>query len=419
VKIAFISYEYPPDTAYGGIATYTHQAAKMLHQRGHHIEVFAGSCHRSGTESEDGVLVHRVIEKNHCNFYEPISQMFAKRHAAVQFDVLEGPELVAEARGAVRRVPDIPLVVKLHSPSVLLWQSNLCLSSVPPLLERIFLRIEAKLRGFRPFWGDDLERNAMPSESLQQKDSLERMHALEADEIVAPSQAIRNRAIGEWGLEAAKVHCLPNPYIPSQDLLAIPIETCTNAVTFLGRLEVRKGVLDLARAIPRILRCYPQTQFRFVGATDMSAVGDTRHYLENFLLRRYRKSVEFTGAIPLDQVPDVLARTDICVFPSIWENFPNVCLEAMAAGRGIVGSHSGGMADMLDAGRVGRLVSPRSPESIAQVVIELLENPRLRMRLGQAARDRLLAEYNAERIGALQEASYVRAIERRRNLGAR
>jgi hypothetical protein len=72
MKIAFISYEYPPDSAHGGIATYMHQAARMMSGRGHHVEVFAGSRHRSGTFCEDGVLVHRLIEECHMDFYGPV-----------------------------------------------------------------------------------------------------------------------------------------------------------------------------------------------------------------------------------------------------------------------------------------------------------------------------------------------------------
>ncbi|MEH2108257.1 glycogen/starch synthase [Nostoc sp.] len=57
MKIAFISYEYPPDTAYGGIATYLYQAARVLQQRGHLVEVFAGSTYRTTTETENEILV--------------------------------------------------------------------------------------------------------------------------------------------------------------------------------------------------------------------------------------------------------------------------------------------------------------------------------------------------------------------------
>jgi glycosyltransferase involved in cell wall biosynthesis len=77
------------------------------------------------------------------------------------------------------------------------------------------------------------------------------------------------------------------------------------------------------------------------------------------------------------------------------------------------------MDDMLDAGRVGKLIPPLSPERIAEAVIELLEDPSLRMALGQAARERLLLEYNIDRIGDLQESSYIRAIMRRRDAGIR
>jgi len=54
-----------------------------------------------------------------------------------------------------------------------------------------------------------------------------------------------------------------------------------------------------------------------------------------------------------------------------------------------------------------------------QLGTKLLKNPTLRMELGQAARDRVLSEYNLNKIGSLQEASYLRAIERRKALGAR
>jgi len=74
---------------------------------------------------------------------------------------------------------------------------------------------------------------------------------------------------------------------------------------------------------------------------------------------------------------------------------------------------------MLDSGEVGRLVPPGNPKKIAAAVIELLGNPGLRSRLGQAARDRLLREYNADAVGTLQIESYQRAISRRRTKGAR
>ncbi|MEN8131396.1 MAG: glycosyltransferase family 4 protein, partial [Pseudomonadota bacterium] len=159
---------------------------------------------------------------------------------------------------------------------------------------------------------------------------------------------------------------------------------------------------------------------RFGGSTEHSHKRniDMRDHLQD-ALSSHKRSVEFIGQVPPERVPTILAETDICVFPSVWENFANVCLESMAAGRGVVASEAGGMAEMLDFGKFGRTIPPRSYRKIAQAIIELLDNPQLRMKLGKAARDRLLREYNVDRIGELQEASYCRAMERRREQGSR
>ena len=93
----------------------------------------------------------------------------------------------------------------------------------------------------------------------------------------------------------------------------------------------------------------------------------------------------------------------------------------MAAGRGVVATDPSGMAEMLrDGGKeFGRLVAPRSPAEIAEAVISLLRNPEERMRLGAAARNRVLDQYSLDRVGTLQEASYLRAIKRRTAAGPR
>ncbi len=407
MKIAFISYEYPPDTACGGIATYVYQASRLLQKRGHHVEVFTSSPYRCGTEIQDGILIHRVNETDRQEFSKWIGKLFADQHALTQFDVLEAPEYNAEAREAIRLVPDIPLVVKLHTPSFLIAKLS---TSELSLLRKARLYIYALRKGVRSNFGWKYDPN----------NDIERLHTLDADEIVAPSQSLGKKLVEAWGLDAKKISYVPNPYVPSEELLKIPVETHTNIVTFLGRLEIRKGILDIARAIPLILRQYPKAKFRFVGQPLHSPHRnlDMQQYLEH-KLRHYSDSLEFTGLIGSERVPDILANTDICVFPSLWENFPNVCLESMAAARGVIGSSAGGMAEMLDDGRRGKLVPPRSPKKIVQAAIELLENPELRIKLGELARERVLNEYNTERIGALQEASYTRAIKQRQAEGAR
>ena len=409
MKIALISYEYPPDTAIGGIATYVHQISNVLSLRGHHVEVFCGSPYRSLSYEEDGIWVHRVQDKRGPAFSDAIGEVFLERHRSIGFEVLEGPEFSACAAGAVNRVPNIPLVARLHTPTFLVKKTNfLELSSV------------AKLR-----WvAGALRRGQLPSSfpRLQYDPDCdaERAYTLKADEIATPSQSLGDKLVNAWFLPEEKLSTIPYPYVPSQALLDIPPDTNTNTVTFIGRLEIRKGVLDLAKAIPTILQRRPNTHFRFVGPALPSPDKklNMREYLEK-KLKRYLKNLEFTGGVSPDQIPSILSKTDICVFPSRWENFPNVCLEAMSAARGVIGSHAGGMAEMLCSENVGRLIPPNNSHKIAQTVIELLENPHIRIQLGKSARARVLSEYSPERVGELQEECYRRAIKQRHLAGTR
>ena len=96
----------------------------------------------------------------------------------------------------------------------------------------------------------------------------------------------------------------------------------------------------------------------------------------------------------------------MCVFPSVWENFPYVCLEAMAAGRGVIASSGGGMAEIIDDGRTGRLVEPRDPRGLADAMLEMLADPAGRIAMGKKARAHIGVAYSSKVIGPLQEASY-------------
>ncbi len=409
MRIAFVSYEYPPDTAIGGIATYNYQAAKMMQRRGHQVEVFAGSSHQSDCISDGGVVVHRILSKDRTEFSEEVVSTLSSRHYQLKFDVMESPEIGAESFHITNSIPDIPLVVNLHTPSFLLREINHM-----PLTPKMKIRrvVGALRRGNLPM--------PFPNSAYDPVHDRERIQTLKADLVSTPSKSLGDKLIAAWNLDSSKVQVLPHPYSPDAELLQIPVDSHFRRITFIGRLEARKGVLELADAIPIVLRRYPDVRFCFVGPAWPSPEPNVnmQQYILN-QLKLYQKNLEFSGAVKLEKIPEVLAKTDICVFPSRWENFPNVCLEAMAAGRGIVASNAGGMADMLAASGAGCLIPPKNPSAIASAICKLIEKPSLRMQLGEAARARVLTEYNSDRIGELQEAIYKEAIRRRHALGSR
>ena len=201
--------------------------------------------------------------------------------------------------------------------------------------------------------------------------------------------------------------------MPAPAILNIAPDTLTGRIVFVGKLEVRKGVIELARAVGHVRAAVPQARFRFIGPSlPRPGTGEDMQAVLERILGADLAHVDFTGGVPYERIPALLADADVAVFPSYWEAYGLVCLEAMAAARGVVGSSAGGMAEIIDNGRTGLLVPPRSPKAIAKAIISLLHNPEGRIAMGRAAREQVLAAYSADVIGPLYEASFARAIER-------
>ena len=407
MRIAFVSYEAPPDTLIGGIGTYVGQAARTLAARGHEVEVFTASPDASAPLRENGYLTHRLrcdpSFQQRLAFSEAAGRLFAARHAREPFDVLEGAEFLADARVAKELVPDIPLVVKLHMSMTLIRRLNRPPSAPIAAIKKLIKNtIQPILR---------LERWRNREFDFE---GLELPHLLQADVITTPCRAIARITARMWNLDRARIFEVPNAFVPPESLLAIPPDTRTNTIGYVGRLEHRKGVIDLARAIPLILKQFPDTRFLFAGATlDSPAEGVTMEDFLKSMIGPAIRQVTFLGKMAYEKMAGVYGAMDIAVLPSLWENFPNSCLEAMAAARGVVGSSAGGMEQQLDAGKAGLLIRPKSPRLIAHAACRLLANPELRMELGRRARARVITEYGENCVGPLMEQSYERAIRGR------
>jgi len=421
LRIAFISFEFPPETARGGIATYTAQAADMMAGRGHEVEVFAGGSGDITFSTLSGVRVHTVKCLNHCRFAFPAGLAFARRHAEKPFDVVEAPEYQAEAEVAIRLVPDIPLVIRMHSPSELIARIN------TPRWERNIGFTQA-ISQYRILAGALRRRHPLPSLHLanpsivrgREMENRELAVAREADEVVSPSVALTRHAVDAWRLPDARVSHLPNPFVPSRSLLQVPPVADAPTVGFYGRLEVRKGILSLGQAIPEIVRAFPSVRFLFIGKSETLDRGgtDAAERLSR-ICSKHGAEAEFPGYQPLHRMPEWLAASRVAVFPSVWENFPYVCLEAMAAGRAVVASNAGGMADMIESGHNGLLHNPGDHRQLAAQIIRLLKDVPLCRNMGRFAKNSVLSRYSVEALGSRYESCYQKAIEGRSESGSR
>jgi glycosyltransferase involved in cell wall biosynthesis len=171
-------------------------------------------------------------------------------------------------------------------------------------------------------------------------------------------------------------------------------------VAFSGTFGVWHGIPTLAETIPRVLAARPHARFMLLGD------GPMRRLVEP-LVECGR--VTLTGLVPHGQVPAYLAAADILVSPhgrqaddAEFFGSPTKLFEYMAAGRPIVASAVGQIAQVLDHEETALLAPPDDPDALADALVRLIDDACLRVRLAVAARERAEARHtwrqNAERL---------------------
>jgi glycosyltransferase involved in cell wall biosynthesis len=94
------------------------------------------------------------------------------------------------------------------------------------------------------------------------------------------------------------------------------------------------------------------------------------------------------------EAPELVAASDIVVMPSVEDSWNLAVTEAMSAGKPVIGSQSGGIPEQIVDGVTGYLVPLRSPEAIAEMLVTLANDPALRERMGRAARERAVSQFD-------------------------
>jgi glycosyltransferase involved in cell wall biosynthesis len=162
-------------------------------------------------------------------------------------------------------------------------------------------------------------------------------------------------------------------------------------IFFSGRMEPRKGIQLCKEIVASILERY-EVSFVFAGEDLFNYMSDT--LLPYWKTKRFRGSVHYLGKLDLATVRSCLRQADIFLLPSLWENCPYSCLEAMAAGRAIISSDQGGMTELIRDKENGVLARSGDPASYIAGLERLIEDEQLRERLGAAARQTIKETYS-------------------------
>lgn len=160
----------------------------------------------------------------------------------------------------------------------------------------------------------------------------------------------------------------------------LPGKTDGATILFLGRLDGRKGILVLLRAMPLVRARVPGARLVVVGTgpEQERARGLAREL-------GVADAVRFVGRADRADLPRYYAGCDVYCSPALGgETLGIVLLEAMATGAPVVASDIPGYDETLDNGRDGILVEPGRPEPLAAALVEVLARPKLRDRLRAA-----------------------------------
>jgi glycosyltransferase involved in cell wall biosynthesis len=212
------------------------------------------------------------------------------------------------------------------------------------------------------------------------------------DRLIVPSEAIERKVRAEER-EGARFAVVPNgidlsrftgPVGPCALRAEQGIPASAPLLGVVARLEPEKGHAHLIDAMPAIIRAAPEVRLAIVGEGSLE-YGLRVMATDLGLADR----VVFTGR--RDDISAITADLTIAVMPSLREAQGISLLEAMARGIPVVASDVGGIPEVVTDGVDGRLVPPGDSTALADAIIELLCDPDLQRRLGEAGR-RTVAE---------------------------
>lgn len=151
-------------------------------------------------------------------------------------------------------------------------------------------------------------------------------------------------------------------------------------VLYAGKFSLGKGTHMLVQAADQVIQYIPSAQFLFAGHGTIQLTGaHTRN----------------VGRLPHEHLQALYHLADIVVIPSVWpEPLSRVGLEAMAAGKPLIGTNVGGTREQIEDGVTGYLVPRKDPTALAQTIVKLLSNDSLRQSMGDAAQKRVATKFS-------------------------
>ncbi|QSQ25082.1 glycosyltransferase [Pyxidicoccus parkwayensis] len=387
MRICLVSKSLAPFTG-GDLGEYASRMARALADAGHEVHVL--------TAPQPGLTVPAAPELPgvHLHLVEPLPpalggafphppirhamqvyEALRALHASHAFDVIEFPERECEGVFAIRakrtlgHFASVVLAVRLHTPTADLQQLN-CVA-------------------------------ALTLDTAQQE-FFEAASIREADLLLSPTRALLERVtqrlgLGDTGTVAPRTRALlervtqrpglgdtgavvPPPFARALPPVSSAPPSTPPRVLYAGPLEYRKGLHVLIAAMQSLFEKGLRAEVWLLGDDTPTGPGgrSLRQWLERSILPAWKHCFHFEPRPTESQLAQAFASATVCCLPSLWDNLPHELLEAMAAGCPVVASDAGGMAELIEDGRSGRLFRSGDVAHLASVLEQTLGTPALK-----------------------------------------
>jgi glycosyltransferase involved in cell wall biosynthesis len=370
-----LSWEYPPRIV-GGISPHVYDLSQELVKLGIEVHVVTKATSQAPDEEVEssGVVVHRVhLDDSPRNFVHEIELLNGATERRVR-------QLLEDWRPGGQ-----PTLFHAHDWLALEAARELKFEYSLPMVATIHATESGRNQGVH----NDLQRYISEEEYWL---------SFEAWRLIVCSEYMKQHVSDIFSCPSDKIDVIFNGVTPEKfqfewsdsDRLSWRkrfADDNENIVLFVGRFVREKGIQDLLSAAGSILATHPNTRFLIVG-------GGHRELFERFVdWFGIADKVTFTGFMGGRDLLQMFRIADVAVFPSLYEPFGIVALEAMAAGTSVVASEAGGLKEVVMHDVTGTSCYPGDPESVAWAVRRVLDDSERSLRLRQNASLRLKTDF--------------------------
>jgi glycosyltransferase involved in cell wall biosynthesis len=375
LRIAFATPEYVTEKYFdGGLANYVNRVAKLLVNLRHEVHVVTHSQIDEAEFEHEGVKVHRVRPR----------RVWAVCNRATRYTLANTLHWLSLSTQIYRKLRQLHRETPFHLIQYPNY-SSCGLFAIPFLRATHIVRVSS----YQPDLNGVSGRNRSVDSSLSE--GLETLQYKLTRNVFVPSHTMRSILAKKAALPDVPVIRSPF-FVETDDWDTAVYDRFLKSKQYLlyfGRFQIHKGFHILAQALPRFLEQNPDAHVALVGR-DMET--NLAHSMAGFARMQsgpYSARLVFLENLPHKQLYPVINGARLVVLPSLFDNSPNACLEAMGLGKVVIGTEGASFDELITDGVNGFLVPRNDVEALADKMISAWVNPDLQG-MSDAARQRML-----------------------------